>query len=503
MGLMIRCMSFTKALRKGKIMENPNSEKKMEDIKSTETVETNSPLEAPPKPPRTVRYGSAGAGTVLLKEKIVIITAMASFALMLLGIVLAITFCGKEDTGLTNHTHKYDIKLEKIGDTFYITGECTAANCDNPGYTEIDPKDVTVTEERKATCKAGGQLVYSVERFGMKLTKTVYTEKENHKLGGVDVKTLMDDNGALIYDSDNKQMSLTRPADMCGQILEGSYTCSACEDKVFVKKMLIPHDSDGTWSIVVGSEPTCTENGIEAEYCKYCDKMMNQRNVPATGHNFRYSLTVEGDKVSLVKTCANVGCYDKEITDVTSEAKIVEETEPTCSKAGAVVYGYSKGGIEVTAKVETAPALGNHILNGTDYRELMDENGNIDFTIPGVKPFSGGTQGCGSVIDAYFVCANCKELKDIKAVLPSHSYELEEVIKEPTLAESGEAKLVCQNSFCNKDSELTVTLGKIVIGENAEIVEEASDIHGGVVKYTYTTELGVVITLDITLPLEL
>lgn len=79
-----------------------------------------------------------------------------------------------------------------------------------------------------------------------------------------------------------------------------SYVCDLCGEAQQIVLAALGHD----FIPVPGYHPTCTEPGLTAgAYCSRCDKSYEQKEIPATGHD--YSYTIDGREHTA--TCRN-GC---------------------------------------------------------------------------------------------------------------------------------------------------------------------------------------------------
>ena len=383
--------------------------------------------------PRTPRADAYGGGAAVSKEKLAIMFAMFAFAFVLLAVVLVITLCVK-------HKHEYDLTLDYIDGKFCVVGECTSNTCEEV-YSETSPADAKI-EKIQSTCASEGKIVCSVERFGELLTKEVSLPKTSHKIGGVDVAELMDDNGALTYGLAGVSVD---EISECEKTYDGYYTCSECEAKVEAK-VFVPHIFEETYAL-------------------------------------------NGDKVEFVRLCTNGVCGEAIVKDITAEVTFKDEKAPTCKKNGSKEYYYDNK----TISVPIPTVSGNHIFKGEIYTKFLNADGTIDYSLGGIYPADPTDPEhkkliCGAVIMACFNCIECNKPVNVKASLPEHNYTAQ-VTKNPSLTEGGEASVKCSNAFCKEEAK-AITLEKIVIGNNAVIIEEENESHGGKVEYTYSTEHG-------------
>ena len=453
-------------------------------------------VEKETKQPASPKWFKGGSAVVLTKEKLTIVFSMVALGLLLFGTVLLIAFCGKDN--LISHNHDYNLKLELVDGEFRISGTCTAENCDSPEYTEANVTDTTIIETVSPTCSANGKVTYSVERFGKTITYSSSTNKINHSLNGVDVATLMNENGALMYGTANVVTAPGIVVNECNITVDGHYTCSSCEN-IITAKIFVPHVAADTWQMLPENEPTCTESGKEELCCKFCKIIMDERTVDKRGHNLKYTLTTEdGESFSLTSSCNNFGCKLKDSKDVTANVVFAGETEASCSEPGKLIYTYSNDGIFAETFVATEASTGNHILNGEVYTHFLDKDGLIPYDTDGISFSAFGSKHCGQQMDCHFVCEeeNCRALVQLKTKMPDHSYEIIQIYK-PSLIQDGLAEIKCSNPWC-KNAVEEVILPKVEIGKNASIIPTDTTEDTLKVLYIYITKFGYEVALELT-----
>jgi hypothetical protein len=65
-----------------------------------------------------------------------------------------------------------------------------------------------------------------------------------------------------------------------------------------------------------------------------------------------------------------------------------------------------------------------------------------------------------------------------------------EVFKNPTLTSNGLVIIHCTNRNCSENSEMAVEVPKVIIGENATVVEAETEDRGARVRYEYVHTIG-------------
>ena len=245
---------------------------------------------------RTLRSGSFGGATnegfgAASGERILIVSALMVFALILLLAVVISTYVRKE----SGTQHNFEMQIEFLDGKFNIVKRCTDKDCEVYKYVKKDVQDVTVVSEELPTCKQEGKRVYGFTEDGTELVYEVNLPKTGHLVNGVDANELKTSDGYLVYDGKFVQVLLgngSKPE--CGKTYSADvagYLCSACGD--FIREAVtVIHTKGDKWIAVEGIEVTCVSGGLEVLYCKFCNvEIMEQRASSALSHLYEHKLT--------------------------------------------------------------------------------------------------------------------------------------------------------------------------------------------------------------------
>ena len=446
------------------------------------------------KRPAAQRYRPSSNVAAISREKLVILMAMFAFAFVLFSIVLLVILLGKSG-GDSNgdkgdlHRHDYSYTIELVDGKFNLLAKCNNEGCDVPEYKESDIKDVVLSAETLPTCTAEGSKTYSTTKDG---TTVTYVEKLGalgHKLNGVDVATLKNENGYVVYDGTNINVSSDVVLACNGTYDQGgSFNCSACKEKVDVA-FYVPHltgKDGGSAEWVTVKEATCTEEGIQSLHCNLCnDSMAFEQAIPALGHKINgvsvfemenengylvydgKNLTVSSGLTILCNTLYKDGgaytcsaCKENVITTFfVSHAKIedpkpedwviLEGNQSTCAKKGKESLRCKCGGAVTEERV--LPLL-DHKINGVSVSEYKDENGRIIYDETYIKLPSNIM--CGEEEIGEYKCSECLSkcfhLVKIPHIAKDRENEDNWVIQtEATCTVEGKKVLCCK--FCNTE----------------------------------------------------
>jgi hypothetical protein len=128
-----------------------------------------------------------------------------------------------------------------------------------------------------------------------------------------------------------------------------------------------------------------------------------------------------------------------------------------------------------------------HKLNGVDVDSFKNANGNYVFGTPGIK--TSKALACGEVADGHYICDECKQVKGIKVEREGHKFLYDDTkVSHPTVDSDGLVTLICHNTEC--DQVVNITLPKIQIGVNAEVVAEATEQNPLTVSYSFDLQYG-------------
>ena len=230
-------------------MDNRNSDVKKEHIDGgIDEVKETGKIKAP----------SRSGAIAIERDKIVIFCAMLALATVLFLAVLAAMAI---DIPVKNqHEHTFNLSMELVDGKFNLLNNCTS--CGFSEYLEKDVKGASVLVERAATCDTDGKRIYVLYRDDKESYYEEILPKTNHKINGVSVEELKNEDGYLLYDSET--INMVGDADfVCGEgVIQGVFVCSECATACYVD-VLSDHAPEDEWSGVEGSSPTCTMGGKE------------------------------------------------------------------------------------------------------------------------------------------------------------------------------------------------------------------------------------------------
>ena len=102
-------------------------------------------------------------GAVKLKNKIMIVSTMAAFALLLVTVIGVLNL-----VTVDTHTHDYSYSIDRSEDgNFNLIGICKVSNCESPYYAEIGISGVKLLMAESSTCSKEGKRVYSYTKDGV------------------------------------------------------------------------------------------------------------------------------------------------------------------------------------------------------------------------------------------------------------------------------------------------------------------------------------------------
>lgn len=141
----------------------------------------------------------------------------------------------------------------------------------------------------------------------------------------------------------------------CTEPGEKTFTCSICRKTT--KKESVPatgHNYASTWTIDIAA--TCEKTGTESRHCQNenCTATTDQKSIAALGHNWKDN----GDETAI---CTRNGCKATH-THAWDSGTIT--TEPTCTAQGERTYHctYEENGICTATKTEAVKKLGHRYI---------------------------------------------------------------------------------------------------------------------------------------------
>ena len=318
-------------------------------------------------------------GAVKTKNKIVIASSLAAFAVILITVIGILGFVTAD-----THKHVYEYSLDKSSaGKFSLIGICKVDNCESPYYAEVGISGVKILSAKSSTCSKEGEIVYT------------YTTKDG--------KTV-----------------------------------------------------------------------------KYVEK------VAAVAHTYEFEFIKDGSATDLKATCQVDGCGDPVFTvkDIKNFEEVAGSSVPgDCFTPGQKTYSYLVGGTAYTL-VTLVEEKNPHSLNGVLAIEFADENGIYPVGVPGI--IVSETVACGAVVDAHYVCENCKQLVEVQVAREDHKflYDISNV-QAPDASKAGLATLICHNPECSET--VKVVLPKVEVGVTAVTISEATENSPLLAKYSFTS----------------
>ena len=492
---------------------------------------------------------------IKLKDKITIAAVMASVALVLAGVVGAITYFTAD-----RHAHVYDYSLQMQDDgSFSVVGVCQVPNCEKPYYNKNNLQGVSLFSAKSPSCSAEGNRVYAYNFNGLVLKYTEILPKSAHSY---EYELITRDevlyiNGKCTVDGcENPYIFINNVEDLkLIHVEEGTCFTPRKETYSYVAGGVsgtfitlvdedIPHTLGGVLvdtvqndkgefpygtagvTILKPGELKCGESAEGYFVCEVC-RQVEVAKVRYPDHDFKYNEaglvrpTTESQGTALL-VCANEGCT-KSMTITIPEIILGVNTKVTNPATelhpDVVTYVYNSDRYGFT--VEFDCEMGEPLSHSYVYKlePIRDEDGKIDTghidlvgicsqpecQTPEIREQNVATsfedtsscQDPGEYIWTYDKDGEILTLKVMRTELGSHRYAYdgkEENVEEPTLTEAGWVKLYCTVRGCNQPA-LVVELPPIVIGENAEVrYEEGGHI---LVAYEYVTDYNCTVNLMI------
>ena len=216
----------------------------------------------------------------------------------------------------------------------------------------------------------------------------------------------------------------------------------------FATEVDVPADcqhANAHWETV--KEATCTELGKEVKHCHDCEKDLEEREIPALGHD----LQPTGEFVDPTCTEGAGEVYACSRCDYT-ETKVIEgdaaipalghdmkETvvPATCKEGGYTLHECQREGCDYSFKDHETPA---------------DENAHVSvLREPALKPATCTTTGIGQ-----YICQVCGKSLGYKVIPAGHKWE-EATRVDATCGKDGKVTYVCANCDETKEEVLPAT----------------------------------------------
>lgn len=259
----------------------------------------------------------------------------------------------------------------------------------------------------------------------------------------------------------NWYLSASKPG-TCTEVAENTFTCTKCKETKVEKGAINPNNHTGVMTDVVAA--TCTAQGSETKKCNDCGVVLSVKVLPALGHDWQLTSTVEATCVAgkMIYTCTRCQATKEEPVKPTRDHTWVKDaagTVPaTCTVGGTQGYKCSVCG---KTKIEKVPALGHKgktvktaptcTMDGSEVttcercgyemaRKTIAKLGHATVEQVYLRP-TCKTQGLKRVL-----CTRCGETVNDAVVVPATGHKGKWVVTTPaTPKANGEKKLICQN----------------------------------------------------------
>ena len=276
----------------------------------------------------------------------------------------------------------------------------TAPTCTEQGYTTVTCKNCdynTVGEYVKATGHSFGEWVET------KASTCIVKGEQRRDCANCDHFETEE----LPFAAHKYEGTKIEPT--CTESGKESGKCSVCGDEVNEKEIpALGHDF-GEW--VVTKAPTCTEKGEETVACSRCDAT-DKKEIAALGHTYGSWIEVDEKNHKHVCTVADCG-HEETVAHNWDSGKVIKQP---CTEEGLKTYTCKDC---AATREEVLPADNKHDYTA-DAKPIVDEEGKVD------KTYHTGICACG------------EEHKE------KHSYDIwGAVIKEPTATTKGEQEKIC------------------------------------------------------------
>ena len=474
-------------------------------------------------------------GAVKLKNKIMIVSTMAAFALLLVTVIGVLNL-----VTVDTHTHDYSYSIDRSEDgNFNLIGICKVSNCESPYYAEIGISGVKLLMAESSTCSKEGKRVYSYTKDGVTVKYVENIPMAAHTYdfsvdtqGGVNyLYGKCTEDGCTnpnLFINNVEELNLvssvpgscfTPRQDTYSYVLNG-------EEKTFVTLVEedIPHTLNGVSADIFvdahGNYPVGTPgiktsgtvacgSVVDGHYiCEVC-KQVKGVKVVREDHKFLYnennvtSPSLSADGVAVL-TCHNSECSEtvKVVLpkiEIGSTAFVVSEA----TEAGPMVVSYSFESLEYGFSFAKEYKVGEKLSHNYEYELWLNEDtGKFDIMgkcsqLGCAEPekclesdvpaeFVEDTSTClvpGVVIWKYEYKGETLYFDPPTLVLSDHIYAYDQnKALDPTLENGGMIEIYCTTEGC--DHAVVVNLPKVVVDENAVLVG-TTDIGGKIYEYTY------------------
>lgn len=163
-------------------------------------------------------------------------------------------------------------------------------------------------------------------------------------------------------------------------------------------------------------------------------------------HSYICTLEMVDGKFTYTRSCTVKDCDQPYYEEKDAKATVESVKDPTCGTMGEIVYVYSYQGSEARY-TEYTPVTGKHTLNGKPIEDSLNEDGSINFGIPGVGLASGEStdRPCGTVLQGHYECDSCGKEKLVQIDVAFGHRSEDKVIEAATCLTSGSQQAVCKD----------------------------------------------------------
>lgn len=296
------------------------------------------------------------------------------------------------------HDYVYSLEYDEEEGTYTFVAVC--ANDESHTFSIVldEESDLTIVENRPATCEAEGYTIYQYEYEGETYTVTVTLPVTEHQLNGEDM--FYDDEH--VYAVDNEyifQTGNSAPACSSESFGQGYFYCDHC-GQVIVINVRLPHErpevaQNVTWdelpydtieevvadasSLIANNtiytlNATCENVGYVVYRCAVCGEVQYEV-LEVLGHDYvvTVSATPDASNTGLaVITCAN-GCglnIEVSLPVLGSEDyEVVTISEASCNSVGVdrYTYVYNNAGEDIIITFDVVTPMTGHELGDQIY----------------------------------------------------------------------------------------------------------------------------------------
>lgn len=278
-----------------------------------------------------------------------------------------------------------------------------------------------------------------------------------------------------------------------------------CDTPVYVRD-IAPGEVQGT----VTKSATCCELGKKTySFTLGGIEYVLEEDIPVLDHRYDLDGGINGETIS--GSCTNEGCTSPDLEINKSEISgltLVEKIDATCNSPRVEKYTYFVGEEQKTLVAIEYENIA-HTVGGVPVTDHL-----LYKTLNGIEVYKYGADGlyavpisgtpiCENEVNAYYICEKCSTTMHVFVYKDDHTYALStkegEEIVNPDFDNEGTAYLRCVEKDCDGHKE--IKLPAVVIGDNAEVVEQFKDTESQLVKYTYLVEdYNITVEMEIILP---